>query len=99
MKTGMKNGEAITHGWRITREHIGRVVRIVLPFIAIDLILVAALITVPAVTYESTFIYTITPEMAEYNQQTYGSGPTKPGDYFTLNRPSYGVLGATLKGR
>lgn len=92
-------GEAIALGWQTLRRRWGVALRLALLFGALDLLLWGAFLTAGAISYDSTFIYTVTPEMAEGNFLTGNSGPTAPGDYFAPDRPINGVLVTILKGR
>ncbi len=92
-------GEAIALGWQTLRRRWGMVLRLAILFGALDLIVWGLLMTSGAVSYHSTFIYTVTPEMAEGNFLAGNSGPTAPGDYFAPDRPINAVLVTILKGR
>jgi hypothetical protein len=95
---GFSIGGAVVHGWRILWEHKWRVTWYIVLFVVVDLVLTALLVGVGAVTFESAFIYTVTPEMAEIDPIT-GARIVKPGDHLVLNRPIYGYLAAIFRGR
>ena len=95
---GYSVGEAIAHAWRVLWTNKKRIILVILLFVLVDLLLIAALVGVRAVSVESAFKYTVTEEMAERNALL-DSGFIEAGDYFLIDRPINGFLAATLKGR
>ena len=98
-------GESISQAGWIFRQNFGRYAMMSLPFLAFEGLLVAILVFNSSITYDSAFIYTVTPEMADYVQQfanMSGFGNprfSQPGDYFIVNRPLNGMITAVFKTR
>jgi hypothetical protein len=98
-------GESISQAGWIFRQNLGRYALISLPFLIIEGLLIVILLLNASITYDSAFIYTVTPEMADYVQQFanmsgFGSPRfSQPGDYFIINRPLNGLITAVFKTR
>ncbi|MAT41666.1 MAG: hypothetical protein CL609_04940 [Anaerolineaceae bacterium] len=98
-------GEAISQAGWIFRQNFGRFALISLPFLIIEGFLLFFLLFNASITYDSAFIYTVTPEMADYVQQFanmsgFGSPRfSQPGDYFIINRPLNGLVTTVFKTR
>lgn len=99
-------GEAMTQAWHTLWGHKAKIMQMALPFLVVDLLLISLLVVTGAVSYDSTFLYTVTDEMAQQNvnmvqtgQRTNAPGPTEAGKYFRINRVMNGYGAALLRAR
>lgn len=91
--------EAMTHGLRIIWRNKKSIVQIASLFFVVDILLMVILYWVGGISFESTFIYTVTEEMAKTNVQFKTGSPIEPGNYFAINRPIAGLMATSLKAR
>jgi hypothetical protein len=74
-----------------------QILKVILPFVLIDVILLASLSVVGAISNESIMVYTVTEEMAADGSSV--GGPVAAGTYTSINRMINSFLATMLKGR
>ncbi len=78
--------EIISTAWYMAWRHKWHLLKIALPFLLVDLALIALLFSVNAITYDSIFTRIITPDMADEGDLLTGEGSTAAGVMFTMSR-------------
>lgn len=78
--------EVISAAWYMTWQYKWRLFKLALPFLLIDLALIAVLFGVNAITYDSIFTRVVTPDMADEAGLLTGEGSTAAGATFTMSR-------------
>jgi hypothetical protein len=78
--------EIISAAWHMAWQHKWHLLKIALPFLLIDLALIALLFSVNAITYDSIFTRIVTVDMADEGDLLTGEGSTAAGVMFTMSR-------------
>ncbi|HFE66728.1 MAG TPA: hypothetical protein ENJ93_05650 [Chloroflexi bacterium] len=78
--------EVISAAWYMAWRHKWHLLKIALPFLLIDLALIALLFSVNAITYDSIFTRIVTPDMADEGDLLTREGSTAAGVMFTMSR-------------
>ncbi|HIP72153.1 MAG TPA: hypothetical protein EYH05_12245 [Anaerolineae bacterium] len=78
--------EVISAAWYMAWRHKWHLLKIALPFLLLDLALIAVLFSVNAITYDSIFTRIVTPDMADSGDLLTGEGSTAAGVMFTMSR-------------
>lgn len=78
--------EVISEAWYMAWQHKWHLLKIALPFLLLDLALIALLFSVNAITYDSIFTRIVTVDMADEGDLLTGEGSTAAGVMFTMSR-------------
>jgi hypothetical protein len=78
--------EITSAAWYMAWQHKWRLLKIAVPFLLVDLTLIALLFSVNAINYDSLFTRIVTKEMADEGDILTGEGTTTAGVMFTMSR-------------